>query len=254
MGFFSFLDPVMNAIFGPLLNLSYFWAIVILSFILALLISLIYKYTTNQSLMRDLKSETKELQKEMKQLKHDPKAMMQVQKKAMETNMKYMMHSMRPMLFTFIPIIIIFGWMSAHFAYLPITPGQEFTTSIFVEDEDANVTLNVPEGLELISEKTQKITAGEAKWKLKGGAGTYLLEYDYKGQKETKEIIITEDKEYVEPVKSIKEGNVKKITVSNEPVKIINLYFRGWQLGWVGTYIIFSIIFSLIIRKSLKIY
>jgi uncharacterized membrane protein (DUF106 family) len=112
MGFFSFLDPVMDVVFGWLLNLSYFWAIFILSFVLAIMISLIYKYTTNQSLMKDLKMEIKELQKETKTLKHDPKQMMSVQKKAMETNMKYMMHSMKPMIFTFIPIIIIFIWES----------------------------------------------------------------------------------------------------------------------------------------------
>lgn len=256
MGFFSFLDPVMDAAFGWLLNLSYFWAIVLLSFVLAMLISLIYKYTTNQSLMKDLKMEVKELQKEMKALKHDPQKMMQVQKKAMETNMKYMMHSMKPMLFTFIPIIIIFGWMSAHFAYQPITPGEEFTTTVLAGEEiEGNITLVAPEEIEVLSNKVQEIEEGRASWELKGKEkGSYILEYWYGEKSYAKDVLITDEKDYEQPTKNLKREELKSITVEHKPVKIINLYIRGWKLGWIGTYIIFSLIFSLIIRKALKIY
>jgi len=254
MGMLSFLDPVMDFIFGWLLNLSYFWAILILSLVLSLVISLIYKYTTNQSLMRDLKMETKELQKEMKQLKNEPQKMMLVQKKAMETNMKYMMHSFRPMLFTFIPIIIIFGWMSSHFAYYPITPGEEFSTTIFLEDADGNATLVAPEGIKLLSDATQELETTNATWKLKGEEGDYLLEFQHKGKSYTKDIYITNKKAYATPIKPVKDGNVKSITLSNKPVKILNLYIKGWKLGWIGTYIIFSIVFSMMLRKILKLH
>jgi uncharacterized membrane protein (DUF106 family) len=256
MGIFSFLNPALDAVFGPLLNLSYFWAILILSLILSLLISLIYKYTTNQSLMKDLKMEIKSLQKEMKELKHDPKKMMAVQKKAMETNMKYMMHSMRPMIFTFIPIIIIFGWMTAHFAYEPVMPGEEFsTTVIFEKGVGGNITLAAPEGVEIISNPTKTIENGEVKWKLKGEAGEYLLEYQYKGKSYTKDVLITEEKAYAEPLeKQSNSDDIKAITINNDQVKIIPLYIKGWKLGWIGTYIVFSIIFSMLIRKWLKIY
>jgi uncharacterized membrane protein (DUF106 family) len=255
MGFFSFLDPVLDGMFGWLLNMSYFWAILILSLVLALIISLIYKYVTNQSLMKDLKMEIKELQKEMKELKHEPKKMMAVQKKAMETNMKYMMHSMKPMIFTFIPIIIIFGWMSSHFAYLPITPGEEFTTTAYFKNTEGEITLTVPEGIELISDETQAIEADKATWALKGVEGEYLLEYEFNGKSFTKDLEITNDKSYANPVKAVKDDNgLRTVNIDNQPVKILNLYIKGWKLGWIGTYIIFSIIFSMLIRKWLKIY
>jgi len=254
MGILSIFTPIMDFIFGPLLGLSYFWAILILSFILALMISLIYKYTTNQSLMKDLKTEIKELQKEMKELKHDPQKMMGVQKKAMETNMKYMMHSMKPMLFTFIPIIIIFGWMNAHFAYYPIMPGEEFTTSILFEQPDGNVTLVVPDGIDILDGTTKEMETNNATWKLKGDTGKYLLEFQHNDNSYTKEVIITNEKSYATPIKSIRDGNINAITTSSRPVKILNLYFRGWKLGWIGTYIVFSIIFSMLIRKWLEIY
>ena len=73
--------------------------------LITLLITLIYKFTTDQDLMKQLKAELKELQAEMKALKSEPEKAMEVQKRAMQTNMKYMMQSMKATLFTFIPII-----------------------------------------------------------------------------------------------------------------------------------------------------
>jgi uncharacterized membrane protein (DUF106 family) len=122
MAFENFLDPV----FSPLLYLHPFISVTILSFLISLIIIVIYKYTTNQTLMKSLKDELKALQAEMKLLKDQPQKMMEVNKRAMETNMKYMMHSFRSTLFTFIPIIFIFSWMSANYAYEPIAPGENF--------------------------------------------------------------------------------------------------------------------------------
>ena len=102
-------ENLLNPVFNPLLNLPTLWAVVILSFLISVIITLVYKYTTNQDLMKQLKDEMKEFQKEIKELRKEPEKAMQVQKRAMQTNMKYMMHSMRSTLFSFIPIIIIFS-------------------------------------------------------------------------------------------------------------------------------------------------
>jgi len=187
--------------------------------------------------------------------RNEPQKMMAVQKKAMETNMKYMMHSFRPMIFTFIPIIIIFGWMSAHFAYYPIMPDQEFTATLNFEDTfEGEMTLVAPEGIEILNGAVQQPEVNNAVWQLKGEEGSYLLEFQHDDQSYTKEVIITTEKEFTTPIKPVKDGNVRSITINNEPVKILNVYIKGWKLGWVGTYIVFSIIFSMLIRKWLKIY
>ena len=146
MGVNDFLD----IIFGPLLELPTLWAIIILSFLVSFIINLVYKYATDQNLMKQLKGEIKELQKEAKDLKDRPEEAMKVQKKMMETNMKYMSKSMKPTLITFIPIIIIFGWMSAIFAFNPITPGQDFTVSTFFsKDATGEIEIIPPEGVEV---------------------------------------------------------------------------------------------------------
>lgn len=247
----ALLDPILN----PLLQLPVLWSIILLSFIIALIISVIYKFTTDQDLMKRLKGEMKEFQKEMKELKDHPEKMMEVQKKAMQTNMKYMMQSMKSTLFTFLPIIIIFGWMNAHLAYEPITPGEDFTTTVeFEEGVQGQVELSVfPGDLEIQGDAIKQIQGREVSWLLQGDKGEYQLEYKLDGEEVYKrEVLITDKHEYKDPVKNIKDDNVKTISIDNEKMKVLNLF--GWKLGWLGTYIIFSIIFSMVLRKLMRLY
>jgi len=257
MGFFSFLDPVLNFVFGPLLNLSPFFAIMIMSFLISLIIVLIYKFATNQTLMKQLKGEIKDLQKQAKELKEFPDKAMAVQKKAMQTNMKYMMQSMKATLITFIPIIIIFGWLQAHFAFVAIMPDQEFTMTMeFKDGVQGNVSIAVPEGIEVLGDSVQKIEGNKAVFSLKGKSGLYdspPIEFTYNNVIYSHEVIITSGKEFIEPTKVIRGSeSVKSIETSNAKNVIINLF--GWKLGWLGSYIIFALIFSMLLRKLMKVY
>jgi len=254
------LNEILNPILSPILLLPPFWAVVIFSFIISFTISIVYKLMTDQNLMKQLKEEMKELQKEMKELRGHPEKLMVVQKKSMETNMKYMTKSFKPTLITFIPIIIIFGWMSAHLAYFPIMPSEEFSTSIdLINQIGNNVTLEVPEGIELLSDSTQKINSDTVIWKLKGKEGSYSLTYTINKKSYQKEVIISKRFGFYSPVEEvINDNQVSKINLSNkklQPLREVGLGFIPWfgNFGWLGTYILFSILFSIIIRKSLKI-
>ncbi|MBI4440526.1 DUF106 domain-containing protein [Candidatus Woesearchaeota archaeon] len=253
MVFETLLDPVL----GPLLRLPPLLIMLILSFIVSLMITLIYKYTTDQSLMKSLKEEIKEFQRQTKELKHDPSKMMEVQKKAMQTNMKYMMQSLKSTLYTFIPIIIIFSWMSANLAYEPLAPGKEFILSVSFDDTASGTAkIVVPEGITLVGNDTQEIANHQASFVVKGDEGEYInekaLKIEYKEQTAFKSVIITNGPKYAPTIESVKSSNIKSIWLNNEPVKLLNIF--GWKIGWLGTYIIFSIAFSLGLRKLFKIY
>ena len=244
----SFMDPLLS----PLLKLGYFWALFVLSFVITIIITLIYKYTTNQSLMKDLKDELKALQKEAKELRNQPEKAMEVQKKVMDTNSKYMMHSFKPMIFTFIPVILFFGWMNLHLAYYPIAPGEEFSVTMDFNDGVMGFVDIVPvEGITSINGLNQTIMAGKASWILKGEAGEYSLVYNFNGATYYNDVLITNEKNYAVPLKQINKDGIKSITINNKPV-LFN--FLVHNFGWLGTYIIFSLILSSLLRKWLKVY
>ena len=274
MTFYDFL----NIIFAPILKLPDALAIVLMALLISLIIIIITKFTTDQALMKKLKDEIKEYQNQAKQLKDNPTKAMEVQKKAMEVNMKYMTHSLRPTLITIIPIILIFGWMSATFAYQSIHANQEFDISAAFGQNSAKFSkINIPEGLEAISKKTAEIKVGEingkkydktATWTLKGKEGRYTVEFEDSNTIATKEVLITQGKSYAKientkkPFLSLsgtsepyipENSNIILIGIDYKKNIVLPVGFRDW-LGWLGTYIWSSIIFTMALRKILKVY
>jgi len=247
------LEFIINPILYPLLGMNILFAIIIIAFVIALFITLIYKLITNQEVMKGLKDDMKSHQKEMKEHKKNPEKVMHIQKQAMEKNMQYMMHSFKPTLITMLPIIIIFGWLNGHLAFEPIMPNQEFiTTAEFMEGVSGNPILIGTEGVQIIGDAMQTIQNSKASWTLKGQAGEYLLEYQLHDKSVTREVLITNEIAYKIPVQKVKDSEFKSLNIENNPRKVLNLF--GWRIGWLGTYIIFSIVFSMSLRKILKIY
>lgn len=249
MAYYDFL----NVIFAPLLKLPAFLAVVIMALLVSLIIILITKFTTDQALMRKLKEEIKEHQTKIKELKNEPAKALVLQKKAMEVNMKYMTHSLKPTLITFIPIILIFGWMSAIFAYDSIKPGQEFSvTALFDKNINGNAEIIVPPEMTIIDGKTKSIENGKAEWKLKGEEGEHLLEFVYGNEKHQHNVLITNEDKYLPPVKKT-NGAIKSIQTNHNKNIVMPIGYKDW-FGWLGTYIIFSLAFTMALRKILKVY
>jgi len=251
----GFLDTIFNPWLGPVLNLPPFWAILIISLGITLLITIVYKYTTNQKEMKVIKEDLKRYQKEMRKEK-DPKKMMATQKKALDLNMKYMMSSFKSTLYTFIPIIVIFAWLNMHIAYFPLYPNEDFTvTAEFAEGAKGNISMTaIPELT--IDSTTQEITDSKAVWVAKGDAGEYKLVFDYNTEEYEHTILITSDRTYLPPEKSIKDSKLKLIIAGNEKVRPFGDDFNlfGWHPGWLATYIILSLVFSTLFRKLFKVY
>jgi len=262
----SFMDPIL----GWLLYLHPALAVLLISLIVSSVITIAIKLLTDQTLMKDLRDELKELQDQMKQLRNNPNKLAKVNSEFMETNRKYMSHSMRPTLFTFLPIILVFGWLNAHMFY-PLSPEEPFEVTIeFVKEIDESIEVMLPEGLEQVEEP--KIAKKKATWFLSGEVGSYDLAVSYKDIIYDMEILIDEDETtYVQAEKSLKipgkfiftttdENGASMITVSNDKVRPFKSlpviqdipWVSGWS--WLGAYILFSLIFSMTLRRALKIY
>ncbi|MEK6916349.1 MAG: EMC3/TMCO1 family protein, partial [Nanoarchaeota archaeon] len=230
------------------------------------------KYFTDQTLMKSLKQELQELQKKMKSLRNNPKKMAEVNNRVMEANMKYMSHSMKPTLYTFIPIILVFSWMGAHVGYYPLTPGEPFQlTAVFEENTQGQVSLVLPEGLTLVEGNlNSEVSSQKLKWTLSGDSGEYIVDILFNDKKYTTKVIVTDEQVYAPVEKSFKksfiffssadENGLNAISLSNkqilpfEDVPIIKdiPWISTW--GWFGTYFLFSIIFSMGLRKAMNIY
>ena len=249
------LDSLLNPVFGPLLKLGPFWAIFILSLIISLLIVLVYKYATNQEEMKRLKDQQKDFQKKMKELKENPAEMMKIQKEAMQSNLQYMKHSFKATLITMLPILLIFGWMNGHLMYEPIYPGEKFTmTAGFADGVTGEAEIIVDEGVEILSEVKQQIQS-QITWRMKSSGGEHYLKVKTSEGEEEIKVVITREFKYETPISFFEDSDIKSLQVNYEKLKPLGTFsIFGWEPGWLGLYIILSIVFSMGLRKVLKVY
>ena len=250
------LETILDPVFWPILKLPPLFGLIAISFMISLLVTIIYKYATDQVLMKSLREEIKVHQKKMKELRSDPKKMMESQKRVMEANMQYMMKSLKPTLYTIVPIIIIFGWLSSHYSYYPLQSSQDFNITVnFKLGSSGNVELIAPEEFEIKSEKVQAVKEQNS-WILSPKQnGKYTLEVKYQENGYPFNVLITNELKYEQVETKPKDSQIDKIIIGNKKVKPFgNLSIFGWQPGWLATYIIFSIIFSLGLKKAFKLH
>ncbi len=107
----SVLDPSA----GILLNWNLTLGMIIIILLVAVIMTLIQKYATDQKTLREMKKEQKELQKEIKEAREHPEKMMELQKKQFAFLPKMMKLSMRPIIYTSIPLILFFRWFMDYF-------------------------------------------------------------------------------------------------------------------------------------------
>ncbi|MFA6461592.1 MAG: EMC3/TMCO1 family protein [Candidatus Woesearchaeota archaeon] len=252
----AFLDPAFNPIFLWLLNLSPFWGLVVLALVISILVTLVYKYFTDQGEMKKLKEQQKEFQQRMKELRSNPEEMMKVQKEAMKANMGYMKHSFKPMLITMIPVLLIFGWMAGHLSYEPLFPGETYTvTAFFKEGVVGTAKLITDNTTLLISPAEQNISKEGVTWGLKSEEGEHLLKFKSGEIEQNKTVIITQKMNTAEAITLYQHSDLERVQINYKELKPLGtLSIFGWHPGWVGLYIIFSLIFSLGLRKLFNLY
>ncbi len=240
-----------------ILKIPSFWAILIISFVITLVITLVYKFTTDQNKMKKLKEDMKEYQKKIKTLsKENPEKALKLQQEAMKHNMEYMKHSFKSTLYTFIPIIIIFGWLNAHMAYYQIMPNQEFkVTAYFAQGYALTVSLSSIPELDILGNSTQPIIDGKAEWGLKGEEGEYKLTINYNNEAYEKSLIISPERKYAPPEQRITNSKLQKIVIGNEKIYPLGeISILGWRPSWLWAYIILSVLLSMGLRKLFSIY
>jgi uncharacterized membrane protein (DUF106 family) len=242
-----------------LMSLPYFWMIFILSLVATLVTTLIYKYATDQKRIKEIKAKLKALRDKQKEAKNDTKKLMNLQKEMMSLNMEMMKQSFKSMLYTFIPLILLFTWMSANIAYEPINPGEEFTVTAQISNSyihdlrDINITI-VPQGEATRNEAhtPRRENRREIQWLVTiPNEGMHTIIIESPTFRETKEVLITENKDYVNPTKDIRGSQLLSITVGNNPVR--PLEFIGLRLNWLWTYILLSVILSIGLRKLFRV-
>ncbi len=86
-------------------------AIIGISFLATLIVTVLTHFLTNKNLMREIKEKQKRLREEMKKFRDNPQKMMEINKQMMEDFPKQMKESMKISIVTLIPFLMLFNWL-----------------------------------------------------------------------------------------------------------------------------------------------
>jgi len=248
----ALLDPI----FDPLLSMDPLYLIVLTAFCLTLIITIIYKYVSDQKKIKFLRAETKELQQKMrsKEIREDKEQFEKIQKQMSKHTMDMMKQNFKPMFFTILPALLVFGWMSAHLVYLPIIPGLFFNVDVYTAPSFTGAVTFHHDDLFINGGNEKTPVDGKATWSVRGEEeGRYIMAFQANEQIFEKPVLITEKQSYENPVQTF-DGPITSIEIEQkklQPFGDFSLF--GWKPGWLGTYIMISILLSFIFRKLLKV-
>ncbi|MFT4309378.1 MAG: EMC3/TMCO1 family protein [Candidatus Woesearchaeota archaeon] len=231
-----------------------FLIVVSAAMLMSLIITVVYKYTTNQKEMKHIKDEMKRLQKEMRKAKDDQKKMMEINNQLMKYNSQYMMKSFKSSLYTILPAILVFMLLRGHIAYDPISPGSEFSILVMhVPETNINNTgIELPQGFELLEET---IEGNNIRYTIRAGeAGNYSIGFQNNGDRVEKEVIITGNRMFARAIEDYPNTAFRNIRIEYESLTIVRLPFWPREMNWLWIYIITAILTSMISRRVLNVY
>jgi uncharacterized membrane protein (DUF106 family) len=231
-----------------------FLLVISASIIMSLIITLVYKFTTNQKEMKHIKTEMKRLQKEMKGARNDQKKMLEINNQLMKYNSQYMMKSLRSSLFTMLPAILVFVFLSGHVAFSPIGPGDDFGLAIrHANGVDPNMTeLELPPGFSVVN---RTVDDNFARFRIQAGEpGEYVIGIVNGDDRVGKDIIVTDNREYARAEEKYPNGRINSARIEYESLTIVRIPFWPREMNWLWLYIIFAILTGTITRKVLNVY
>lgn len=226
-----------------------FLGVFLLSLFISTVLTLVTKFTTNQTRMKELKDKQKECQKRMKDHKDNPTKMMEIQKEMMQYSGEMFKHSFKPMLITFIPLILLLSWANSTIAFMPIAPQSEFIiTAVFDKNTQGMASIEVPAEISVLNSNETQIQNSQASWKLKGAEGKYNIKIIQGSEEKSKEVIISSDYKYASVKQAYSEGAIKSISINNKKLVIIPIL---GGIGWLWSYILLSILLNAFILRKI---
>ena len=251
----TIFDPILNPL---LINLGPFWSLLIVTIFVSLLTTIIYKYATNQTEMRSLKESMNRYKKKISKVKKDPDKSLKLQSEMMKVNGQYMKHSFKSMIFTIVPLMLFLGWLSAHLAFQPILPAEEFNVTVTFEDNvTGSVSLILPDDVSASGALEKNITDSRAVFSsLSAPQGSYDIGISASDSEEFFPVLVSTNNLYAPPLTEFEDSSVfasarvglDKLYVF-QAVPVLGSLPLIKKAGWLTSYILLSILFTSLLRK-----
>lgn len=173
---------IVGALLWPFRGLSPWAGMIAVSFLTALLMLAVYKWTSNQAAIRRAKDRIKAHLYEMRLYKDNMRVTLASQRAILKANLSYLAANLKPLLVMIAPLVLILAQLSVWYDRAPLVPGDETLVKAALEPSAdpvaAGLELEVPPGLEITAPAVRVADLHEVVWRIKAlspGSGRLIL-------------------------------------------------------------------------------
>lgn len=265
------LNTIFNLIVSPFRDINPLWSLALFSLLLAILMLIIFRYTSNQAKIRETKNIIRAYIYELRLFKDELGIVLSAQKNIFIQNLKYMKYALKPMIFMIIPLGLFLVQLDSLYGYKPLAANESTIVSVKL-----NQNSKIPEtifvksdgGLSIETPPLKIIQDKQIDWRIRANElGQHDLIFNVGDEQYKKNVFVGEQGiTRVIPTVSApnfwnnllypagealaKEGLVKEIHVDYER-NSINVY--KWQLDWIVIIFVLSIIFAFGMKGLFKV-
>jgi len=277
--FNSVFGKIFELIFFPFLSMSPWIGMILISFLTSLLMLLVFRFTSNQKGIRQVKNKIKAHLLELRLFKDSLSLSLKAQGNILRYNLKYIGYSAKPLLVMIIPLILILVQLNLWFGYDALTPGQKTILKVKLEEGNSPLNINLAiessSGFDIETPPLRIEEEREINWRLNAREkGVHDLILIATNQRLTKKVSIAQKPlskisplkvrrnfidELLNPGESPFSGDLPIKTIELKyPAKNMNLF--GWNIPWLWSippwlviYFALSIIFGFAFKGIFKV-
>ncbi len=270
--FNSVLGKIFEIIFFPFRNMSPWIGMILISFLTALLMLFVFRFTSNQQGIKNVKNKIKAHLLEFRLFRDSLNISLKAQGKILRYNLKYISYTAKPLLVMIIPLILILIQLNLWFGYSSLTPGQKAILKAELKMDrsllDTEFKIESSSGFVVETMPLRIEDKGEVSWRLQTEEpGVHELALIVDGQRIVKQVAVAQSPlSKISPVKIRRNfidevfnpgeaplpGNIPVISVEIKyPSQSMNLF--GWRIHWIIVYFALSIIFGFTFKGVFKV-
>ena len=270
--FNSTFGKIFEILFLPFRSMSPWMGMIIISFLTALLMLFVYRFTSNQQGIRNVKNKIKAHLLEIRLFKDSLRISLMAQRNILRYNLKYIGYLAKPLLVMIIPLILILIQLNLWFGYGSLDPGQKVILKAELDADQSllntQLVIETSPGLKIESPPLRIEGENEVNWRLQATEpGIQELELMVNGQKVIKKVAVAQKKlSKISPLR-IRRNFIDELfnpgeapIPGNMPVKAIKIEYPdqpmnlfGWRIHWIIVYFALSIIFGFSFKGIFKV-
>lgn len=271
------LARLFDLLLAPLSGLAPMWGVVIFSVLFGVVVLWIYKKTSNQAKLEQVKRRIHAGLFEIRLFNDSMPAIFRAQGEILRANLHYLALSLVPLAWMIVPLTLVVAQLQFHWGYQGLEPGRAVLLEATLSPSAASLgndaagapqlTLSAPAGVKVEAGPVWSPKERQLTWRISAErAGAYELALEAGGQRITKSLVSSGQVVRRSPIR-VGGGFLDQLLYpaeaplpSGSPVTEITLGYPeaevslfGWKTHWLIASVLLSIVVAFALRKPMGV-